>query len=138
MRFVLVPIDGSQQAEDALDHAVSEHPDAEIVLLHVIDPIDSGYDAESVMPGYSAEWYSSREETAKTLFETAHERTGRAFETDIEVGRPARVIVEYIQRNDIDHVVIGSHGRSGVARVLLGSVAETVVRRSPVPVTVVR
>jgi nucleotide-binding universal stress UspA family protein len=135
---MLVPIDGSQQAKDALDHAVSEFPDAEIVLLHVIDPIDSGYDAERVVLGYSEDWYNSHEETAEDLFAEARERTGREFETAIEVGRPSREIVEYAKREEIDHIVMGSHGRSGVARILLGSVAETVVRRSPVPITVVR
>jgi nucleotide-binding universal stress UspA family protein len=48
------------------------------------------------------------------------------------------VIVTYADENDVDHVVLGSHGRKGLTRVLLGSVAEAVVRRSPVPVTVVR
>jgi len=138
MARMLVPIDGSQQAKDALDHAVSEFPDAEIVLLHVIDPIDSGYDAERVVLGYSEDWYSSHEETAEDLFAEARERTGREFETAIEVGRPSREIVEYAKREEIDHIVMGSHGRSGVARILLGSVAETVVRRSPAPITVVR
>jgi len=138
MTRVLVPIDGSPQAEDALDHAVSEFPDAEIVLLHVIDPIDAGYSAESVLPTASGDWYESHKDTAEELFEGANERTGREFETAIEVGRPSRTIVEYAEEGDIDHVVMGSHGRSGVARVLLGSVAETVVRRSPVPITVVR
>ena len=138
MTSVLVPIDGSQQAEEALDTAVSEFPDAEIVLLHVIDPIDSGYEAENVVPGHAEDWYEAHEETAHDLFERASERTGREFETAIEVGRPAREIVEFAEREAVDHVVMGSHGRSGVARILLGSVAETVVRRSPVPVTVVR
>jgi nucleotide-binding universal stress UspA family protein len=138
MARVLVPIDGSTQATDALDHAASAFPDARIVLLHVIDPVDSGYDAETIMPGYAGDWYDSHEETAKELFAEARERTGREFETAIEVGRPAREIVEFAEREDVDHVVMGSHGRSGVARILLGSVAETVVRRSPVPATVVR
>jgi len=138
MTRVLVPIDGSQQAKDALDHAIPAFPDADIVLLHVIDPIDSGFNAESVVPGLSEDWYASHKDTAENLFEEARERTGREFDTAIEVGRPARTIVEYAKQEDADHVVIGSHGRSGVARILLGSVAETVVRRSPVPVTVVR
>jgi nucleotide-binding universal stress UspA family protein len=138
MKRVLVPIDGSEGSQEAVDHAVSEFPDAEIVLLHVIDPVGSGYDAESVVPGLSEEWYASHEETAEELFEKARERTGREFETATEVGRPSREIVEYAESEGIDHVVMGSHGRSGMARLLLGSVAETVVRRSPVPVTVVR
>jgi len=52
--------------------------------------------------------------------------------------RPADAILTYIDDNDVDHVIMGSHGRSGVSRLLLGSVAETVARRSPAPVTVVR
>ncbi len=138
MHSVLVPIDGSRQAEEAVDHADSAFPDAEITLIHVIDPIDPGYDPESVVPGYSEDWYTTQEEHAEKLFEEARERTDRTFKTTTEVGRPARTIVEYAGENGIDQIVMGSHGRSGVARILLGSVAETVVRRSPIPVTVVR
>jgi len=138
MARVLVPIDGSPQSEDALDHAVEEFPDAGIVLLHVIDPVDAGYSAEGVLPSSSEEWYESRQERAETLFEEARDRAGRDVETAVEVSRPAGAIVDYAEEHEVDHVVMGSHGRSGVARVLLGSVAETVVRRSPVPVTVVR
>jgi nucleotide-binding universal stress UspA family protein len=54
------------------------------------------------------------------------------------VGKPARAIVEYADDHDIDQIVMGSHGRSGVTRILLGSVAESVVRDSTVPVTVAR
>jgi nucleotide-binding universal stress UspA family protein len=54
-----------------------------------------------------------------------------------EVRHPARTVVDHATRDDVDHVV-GSHGREGVSRLLLGSVAEKIVRRSPVPVTVVR
>jgi len=56
----------------------------------------------------------------------------------VVVGRPAREITDELESGEYDHVVMGSHGRSGVSRILLGSVAETVLRRSPVPVTVVR
>ena len=59
-------------------------------------------------------------------------------ETAIEVGRPAATIVEEARERDVDHIVVGSHGRTGASRILLGSVAETVARRSPVPVTIVR
>jgi nucleotide-binding universal stress UspA family protein len=53
-------------------------------------------------------------------------------------GDPANEIVAYAEETDVDHIVVGSHGRSGLSRVLLGSTAEKVVRRSPVPVTVVK
>ena len=138
---VLVPLDDSSQAMDALSHVVETYDEGRVTLLTVIDPIEAGYRAESVLPSYSETWYESKKAAAEDRFETARDlldRTGLEVETVIEVGRPARVIVEFAEEQDIDHVVMGSHGRSGVARVLLGSVAEAVVRRSPVPVTVVR
>lgn len=65
-----------------------------------------------------------------------------AFETSAETewqySRPKHVIVQYIDDEGIDEVVMGSRGRSGIDRLLLGSVAETVVRRTSVPVTIVR
>ena len=138
---VLVPLDDSPQAMDALRLALDTFPTATITLLTVIDPIEAGYRAESVLPSYSETWYESKQEAAEQRFEEAR---GLAADTDVdletvtEVGRPSRLIVEYAEEHDVDHVVMGSHGRSGVARVLLGSVAEAVVRRSPVPVTIVR
>ncbi|WP_412781655.1 universal stress protein, partial [Aeromonas diversa] len=65
-------------------------------------------------------------------------RAGRAVRTVIEHGDPSRMIISYTETHDVDRIVLGSHGRSGLSRVLLGSVAETVARRSPVPVTIVR
>ena len=63
---------------------------------------------------------------------------GREIETIRVTDRPARAIVDYADEEGVDHIVIGSHGRTGVTRVLLGSVAEKVVRRAHCPVTVVR
>jgi nucleotide-binding universal stress UspA family protein len=60
------------------------------------------------------------------------------LETEIVMGRPARAIVEFAEANEVDGIVLGSHGRDRVAQVLLGSTAETVVRRAPCPGTVVR
>jgi nucleotide-binding universal stress UspA family protein len=60
------------------------------------------------------------------------------FRTETVVGKPAREIVSFAEEHDIDHVIIGSHGRAGLSRILLGSVAEKIVRRAPMPVTVIR
>jgi nucleotide-binding universal stress UspA family protein len=62
----------------------------------------------------------------------------REIETAIEMGRPAREIVAYANENGFDQIVIGSHGRHGTDRILFGSVSETVSRRSPLTVTIVR
>ncbi|WP_276260986.1 universal stress protein [Haloglomus litoreum] len=140
---VLVPIDGSEQSHAALQHALSEFEGATLTLLHVINPARAGYGAQAGIPTSSEEWLEEAEAEADELFAAAEERAhGRdvQLETVTEVGNPSRVIVEFTEdeANGIDHVVMGSHGRSGLSRVLLGSVAENVVRRSTVPVTVVR
>lgn len=138
---VLVPIDESDRSSAALEYALEEHPEASVTVLHVIDPrefrtyggVEGWVDMEQIA--------DQQRDHARRLVENARERAadrGITVTTEILTGKPARSIVEYVGENDIDHVVIGSHGRSGVSRVLLGSVAETVVRRSPVPVTVIR
>ena len=138
---ILVPIDGSEQSKEALEHVLTEFPGGDITVINVIDPIDVGYTSTVGMPGYSEEWYEESKESAEALFETAQETAdeyGVTLSTTTELGRPSQTIVEYAEENDFDQIVMGSHGRSGVSRILLGSVAETVVRRSPMPVTVVR
>lgn len=141
MTRILVPVDGSEQSTDALEYALGEFRSDDIVLLHVIDPIEAGYSVQATVPGYSEEWYEEAEAEAEELFEDARTlaaERGVEVDTAIEVGRPSRAIVEYADENAVNHVIMGSHGRNGVTRILLGSVAETVVRRSHVPVTVVR
>jgi nucleotide-binding universal stress UspA family protein len=137
-KHVLVPTDGSSLSESALDFTLAEWPDADVTLLHVIDPVEAGYSA-SALPSGSEEWYQNAVESAEGYFEAARTRTGRddvAGRT--EVGRPAKTIVGVAEEDAFDHIVVGSHGREGVSRIVLGSVAEHVVRMSPVPVTVVR
>ncbi|GGM56561.1 nucleotide-binding universal stress UspA family protein [Halarchaeum rubridurum] len=141
MTRILVPIDGSEQSDDALEYALEEFQSDDITIINVIDPIEAGYTAQATVPGYSEEWYEQAEEEAETLFEEAQDiadEYGVTLDTVTEVGRPSRTIVDYADDNDYDHIIMGSHGRSGVTRVLLGSVAESVVRRSTVPVTIVR
>lgn len=135
---ILVPLDGSPQSERALTFAVEEWPDARVTLLHVIDPVEAGYSAGRGIPSGAEEWYESAKARADELFGRARDDFDRDFETRTEVGRPAKTIVDMAESGAFDHVVMGSHGRKGVSRILLGSVAESVVRRSPVPVTVVR
>lgn len=136
---ILIPYDGSEQADEAVAYAASEHADADVVLLYVLDFVEAGYDAppESATPGYWDDWYEELEAHGREILADAATAFEGEIETDIVAGRPSRVIVEYVDEHDVDAIVMGSHGRDGLARVLLGSVAETVVRRSPVPVTVV-
>lgn len=140
---ILVPIDGSKPAWDALEYAMTIDDVGRITALHVVDPtegvytgVDGGY--------YDPEAFDRATDRGETLCERARERleerglSSTVLETAVETGRPARTILEYADDHDVDHVVMGSHGRSGLSRILLGSVAETVTRRAAVPVTIVR
>jgi nucleotide-binding universal stress UspA family protein len=141
MKRLLVPVDGSDPAEAALAFACEEYPDADIVLLSVVDPTDVGYASVEAAPSTFSRLQENARERTEQVLDAAERRAadyGVSVTTETVVGPPSRAIVEWAENNDVDGIVIGSHGRDGVTRVLLGSVAETVVRRSPVPVTVVR
>jgi nucleotide-binding universal stress UspA family protein len=137
---ILVPIDGSEPSTEALDYAMDTYSDARVTALHVI-PVPEGYwaafgDPEKEIPGYDR----AREHATEVLDdarETAAER-GREIDTETLTGRPERAIVNHAEEGGFNAIVIASHGRDGISRLLLGSVTETVVRRSPVPVVVVR
>lgn len=132
---VLVPYDTSEQADYALEHALGEFGDAEIILEHVIEPFTNYTGAG----GYDTTRYKQELENAESMLETVCERyDDDRIETLVHYGRPVHKILQTADEEDIDTIVIGSHGRDGATRLLLGSVAETVARRSPVPVTVVR
>lgn len=137
---ILLPVDRSEQALAACELAGDLFDDGTLVLLHVIDPAEASFSAETAIPNIPESWYEREKERADEQFEeleTRAQEAGLQTERQIEVGKPAQMIVE-TAGEDIDHVVMGSHGRQGVSRLLLGSVAENVVRRSPVPVTVAR
>jgi len=142
-QHVLVPVDRSSQSERAFEYVLDELQEPRITLLHAIDPASVfayGDEFEFDVGGYRREERRRREDDERMLDEFEAEASARGFETEavIKTGRPARRILEAAEERDVDHIVMGSHGRSGVGRVLFGSVAESVTRRSPVPVTVVR
>jgi nucleotide-binding universal stress UspA family protein len=138
-RRLLVPIDGSPQSQEALRYAAETFPDSEITVIHVLNPAAAASEVDG-MTAETAGVIDEQKQFAAELFETAREIAGeeRIVETELLVGRASNQIVGYATDNEIDGIVMGSHGRDGAARLLLGSVSETVVRRSPVPVTVVR
>lgn len=140
---VLVSLDDSEPAWNALGYALSSFPDASITVLHVLDPTDGLTYAGGMGQTFSGADVAGRRrrETTSALLDEATqlaESDGREILAVTEEGNPATVIVSYAEENGVDHILIGSHGRTGVKRLLLGSVAEAVMRRSPVPVTVVR
>ena len=138
---ILIPIDGSEQSGSALSYAKTLYPDAAFVLLHVLSPANSAPHPDALIM-HTEETLKAQREQAEELFDTvrAELESDRTVKTAIETGRPARAIVEYADdpEAEIDAIVMGSRGRDGAKRLLLGSVAETVVRRASVPVTVAR
>ena len=138
---ILVAYDGSDPAQKAVERAARDAGEEgeEIVLLRVIEAadgmIEAGFDiVQDRLKEVQEERTGELSEELKTLLE------GRDIEFRIETvaGKPAREIVSFAEENDVSEIVIGSHGRKGVSRVLLGNVAETVVRRAPTTVVVVR
>ncbi|MEF8851527.1 MAG: universal stress protein [Haloarculaceae archaeon] len=146
-RNVIVPVDGSPLSREALRHALTTFPDASVTVLHVVDVYEPGYggatDAESAYEPLmgSEEWYDRAEEASERVLDEARaiaDDHDREVSTASEIGDPQRVVVDYVDEEDVDHVVLGAHGRTDERRSLFGSVAEAVARRSPVPVTLIR
>ncbi|WP_222913258.1 universal stress protein [Natrinema sp. SYSU A 869] len=137
---LLVPYDGSGPAKDALEYALEKFPDADVVALYVA-PVPEGYwvafqDPEERIPAADR----ARDNGRDILDEAAELAAdhGRNLDTEIATGKPDHEIVDLAEEEAYDTIIIGSHGREGISRILLGSVAENVVRRSPIPVIVVR
>ncbi|QCW02951.1 universal stress protein [Natrinema pallidum] len=140
---VLVAVDDSTQSTEALEFACTEYPDATMTALYVLDPGD--FYAVSGVEGTAVANYDEIEgrhqDRAADVLDGAREQAaehGIDLETEYVIGGVSRSIVDYAAEHEVDHIVVGSHGRTGASRILLGSVAETVARRSPVPVTIVR
>ncbi|MDQ2052087.1 universal stress protein [Natronolimnohabitans sp. A-GB9] len=147
---ILVPFDGSPLSREALETALAEYPDGEITALHVIDPFEPGYsvydvpyDVESEPVHGSEEWYDRADDLSEDLLEEAQDAADEyEQEADLTlettVGEPGREIVSYATDNDVDQIIMGSHSRDEDARILLGSVTESVVFRAPMRVSLVR
>ena len=142
---VLVPIDGSPLSHRALRHAIEKFPDAEIIAYHVVNIYEPGYDIDDtsvheLLRG-SGEWDEIEREAAEHLLSEATEIAGeqdREIDTDSDIGDPQHLIPEYAREKDVDHIVMGVHGRPEEDRSLVGRVAEIVFFRSPVSVTIIR
>lgn len=131
-RRLLVPIDDSEPARTALEYALERFPEDEITVLHAVDDLEAGYAGRP--PAVAGE--DSSPDVFDDVGRLAEEH-GRRVETQVVEGQPATTILEYVEEGDVDDIVMGSEGRSGVSRMLLGSVAEQVARQSPVPVMIV-
>jgi nucleotide-binding universal stress UspA family protein len=139
---ILIPLDGSELSEQALDSAytLARAFDSELLLVGVLDLSAGMYDiyAETLQP---LDLKDQLEELlAGTLDRTVArvEAEGLPVRRFLEVGIPHEEIAGVAEREKADLIVMTTHGRRGLTHLLLGSVAEKVLRTSPCPVLVVR
>ena len=143
---ILLPMDGSESAERAGGHAIwtSNVSGADIVVLYVVDTyfLRSAY-----LPNFRGELYDSLQKEGEKVVERFRKKLeesqceglckGVKLKTEVTGGKPYEEILDTIKREDIDVVFMGSTGRHGIRRVLLGGTTDRVLRSAKVPVVVV-
>lgn len=140
---ILLPTDFSDYAKTAMNYscAFAEHFGAELHLLHVLQDLVAMVPEPGLAfppPGdYMTELRESAERALEQLLDP-NWAEGKTIVKATRQGPPFLEIIRYAKEVDIDMIVIGTHGRSGLAHALLGSVAEKVVRKAPCPVLTVR
>lgn len=137
----LVPLDFSESANQTLDYAITlaGKLGARLTLLHVIQPLPLGGVDMSVTLPFT--YIQELEGEIQRSMESSLERvTAAGLEGEIVIvhGAPFHEIIETAKTQQVDLIVMGTHGRTGFQYVLLGSVAEKVVRLAPCPVLVAR
>ena len=154
-RRLLVPLDGSRFGSRALQYAteVAQHFDAEVVLMQVVEPTTPVATATGMAPGMGSP--ATAEITMQAALEEDKRNSTRAKRylsrkirgmkpRDIKgsyqvvVGDPAQSIMSFAQKEHIDLIVMTTHGKSGLKRAFMGSVADAVIRESGKPVLVFR
>jgi nucleotide-binding universal stress UspA family protein len=136
---ILVPVDFSDCSLDALEYAVvvAQQAKASLMLLHVLEPVSYGLDFDL---GHIRSREDVRESWTKRLEELASSRQHPDVAVDVRLrgGLPADSILDAAQTLPCDLIVMGTHGRRGIAHALSGSVAEAVLRKAHCPVIAVR
>jgi nucleotide-binding universal stress UspA family protein len=135
---VLVPTDGSNAVRPVVEHALSlaEPFDATVHALHVIENTDQMLPA-GTLNVVSDSLHEAGKDAVNRVAERAEAR-GLRTTTAVRRGEPVREISTYAEAANVDVVVMGTHGRSGVGRMVAGSVTERVMRRCSRPVLAVR
>jgi len=140
---ILVPTDFSKHSENALAYAAAfaEKFDAELFLLHVVQDLalfvpEALTAAPPVTPPVEQLTAAVREALDR-LIDSNHLRRFTVH-AEVREGSPFYEVVRFAEEQEIDLIIMGTHGRAGLVHVLLGSVAEKVVRKAPCPVLTVR
>ncbi|AGB15340.1 universal stress protein UspA-like protein [Halovivax ruber XH-70] len=128
---LLLPTDGSEGAEIAAEWgvALADHLGSDVHSLYAVDPAPPHHEPDAVI--------EALERRAEAAIEATSERADAvdvAVTESIETGSPANAILAYASDHEVDLIVMGTHGRTGVGQWFLGSVTENVVRGADVPV----
>jgi nucleotide-binding universal stress UspA family protein len=136
VRTILVPLDGSPLAELALSPAVklARANDAKVVLLRAAEAYTTVTDPAEAQVGVLREAENYLAGVRSRLLDGGMS----VIETSVWYGPPAEAIVEAARHHAVDLLVMSSHGRSGLGRLLLGSVAESVLRATRTPILLIR
>jgi nucleotide-binding universal stress UspA family protein len=147
---ILVCLDGSDLAEKILPYVIqqAEHFESEIVLLRVYNESALVSLAVPGIPGIPVETAAVEQRLAEErtatqdylamMLETMKDQTKRPLSSEVVRGSPGPAIIEYCQKNGVELVALATHGRSGAGRVVLGSVADYVIRHTGLPLLLIR
>ncbi len=138
---ILCPLDFSEFTDEIVDYAVSiaGKYGAELHFLHVIPNLNYYTPYESFLtPENLIALESSIETEVGKDFDKIMKKIDMPVKKVIKSGAPFVEIIEYVKAESMDLIVMGTHGRSGIEHILIGSVAEKVVRKSPCPVLTIR
>lgn len=133
---ILVPTDFSEPSVEAIRTALElSKSEADLTVLHVLEPLE--YTAPASLFGdFDPDARTGRATKFLDDFLRRHELTG--LSSEIVIGNPGLSITEFASENGVDLIVLPSHGHHGLKRILLGSVAERVLRHAECPVLVLR
>lgn len=140
---LLVPLDGSELAELALNDAfsIAKLSQADVTLLQVIHPIEQVIAPDTSHAVFVDEQWQHQERLALDYLNNICERMSCEdipTHSVVQMGLPAETIIDYAHHHPIDLIVMATHGRSGLQRWVLGSVADKMLRGADLPVLLVR
>lgn len=136
---ILVPTDGSRSAGAAVEHgiAIADHFDARLHAVNVVDIGEFAATGNFTPPAELLERYRSQGASATDRIATRARDAGVEAVTAVCEGFPAEELIGYRKDNDIDLIAMGTAGRTGLRRYLIGSTTERIIRRAEVPVVAV-
>jgi nucleotide-binding universal stress UspA family protein len=147
---ILVPLDGSELAECALNHVkklFQDGPVGEVVLLNAVDTempwreLNTGEEGRTINFDYNAYVNTLMDKSRNYLVRVQSRLSSEGIKVKteaIESNGPSQTIADYAQKNDVDLIVIATHGYTGMKKMMLGSIALKVLHESNVPVLLIR